>query len=49
MNTNTDSIDEAAWEREFERVEAKQKQRETVTFSGGHSYEVPSKEAVSEK
>lgn len=45
MNTNTDLLDEAAWEREFERVENKQKQREgwdgkTVTFAGGKTYEI---------
>ena len=48
MNTQ----DEAAWNREFDHVEEKQKQREgwelkegwdgkRVTFAGGHSYEVP--------
>ena len=47
-------LDEAAWEREFEGVEAKQKQREgwdgkTITFAGGKTYEVPVKEQANEK
>lgn len=33
--------DENAWVREFEHVEAKQRQVKTVTFSGGHTYEIP--------
>ena len=43
-------LDDQAWNREFDHVEAKQKQREgwelkegwggkRVTFAGGHSYE----------
>lgn len=40
------NLDDLAWKREFEHVEAKQKQREgwdgkRVTFAGGHSYEIP--------
>lgn len=34
-------LDEAAWKREFDRVEAKQNKSKTITFAGGHSYEVP--------
>lgn len=34
------NLDEQAWQREFDHVEAKQK-KEQVTFAGGHSYEVP--------
>lgn len=37
MNTS----DERAWQREFDRVEAKQNKSKTITFAGGHSYEVP--------
>ncbi len=42
MNTQ----DEAAWKREFEHVETKQKQREgwdgkQVTFAGGKTYDLP--------
>lgn len=33
--------DEAAWVREFEKVERTQEQRKTVTFSGGQTYEIP--------
>lgn len=34
-------LDEAAWKREFDHVEAKQNKSKTITFAGGHSYEVP--------
>ena len=34
-------LDEVAWKREFDRVEAKQNKPKIITFAGGHSYEVP--------
>ena len=36
-------LDDLAWKRELDRVEAKQNKTKTktVTFAGGHSYEVP--------
>jgi len=35
------NLDDLAWKREFDRVEAKQNKSKTITFAGGHSYEVP--------
>jgi len=35
------NLDDLAWKREFDRVEAKQNKYKTITFAGGHSYEVP--------
>lgn len=35
------NFDEEAFVREMAHAEIVQEQRKTVTFSGGHSYEVP--------
>lgn len=35
------NLDDLAWKREFDRVEAKQNKSKTITFAGGHSYEIP--------
>lgn len=40
MNTQ----DEAAWEREFDHVEEKQRYKEVVTFADGSTYQVPVKD-----
>ena len=37
------NLDDLAWKREFEHVETKQNKSKTITFAGGHSYEVPEK------
>ena len=34
-------LDDLAWKREFEHADKVQEQRKTITFAGGHSYEVP--------
>lgn len=39
----------ADWEREITHAEMMQKQRETITFAGGKTYEVPVKEKENEK
>ncbi|MGA6102130.1 hypothetical protein ACPESL_08085 [Psychrobacter pocilloporae] len=38
-----------AWERELEHAQMMQKQRETITFAGGKTYELPIKDDNNEK
>lgn len=38
-----------AWEREIKHAEKMQAQRETITFAGGKTYEVPIKDDRNEK
>jgi len=38
-----------AWERELNHAAKMQKQRETVTFAGGKTYEAPVKEQDDDK
>lgn len=38
-----------AWERELQHAATMQEQRETITFSGGKTYELPIKESSNEK
>lgn len=38
-----------AWERELNHAAKMQEQRETVTFAGGKTYEVPAKDDSNEK
>lgn len=37
------------WEREIQHFQMMQKQRETITFAGGKTYESPVKEKENEK
>lgn len=39
----------ADWEREIQYFQMMQKQRETITFAGGKTYELPIKDDSDEK
>lgn len=39
----------ADWEREINHFQMMQKQRETITFAGGKTYELPIKDDSDEK